>query len=148
VPVVSEVAMNRESATLIPVIHLDSNQADGRVVVYDHDKVFLLTVHEAVKACGMLDKAAAILDQMKALTQKLTTWLTDRRERVRSATLSVKPGGLHFLVVTRGREFDQVLEDDLTDLDIELANSSEYDLLRVNVLALPNVPSESVEAFI
>lgn len=147
VPVALEVAMSTEQATLTPVIHLDGNQTDGRVVVYDDNKVFLLTVQEAVKACGMFDKTGAILDQMKALTQKLKTWVTDRRERVHSASVSVKLSGLQFLVIMRGKAFDQVLEDDLTELDIEVANSAEFDLLRLNVLALPAVPAGSIEPF-
>lgn len=138
-----------KTSTLTPRIHIGHTDPDGEVVVHAGDDRFLFTVQEAVNACGMWNKMAEFQGQMKLLTERLEGWVAARKNAVKEAFLTVKAGGgLLFLVVMAGREYDAVLESDLTELDIEVANHPEFNLLRLNVLAIPDSTPECVEAFL
>lgn len=132
-----------------PAIHLGHSDPDGQVVVHAGDDLFLLTVQEAVNACGAWGKMAAFQSQMKDLIGRLNQWVSARPDKIRDAYFSVKAGGgLFFLVVTKGKKFDSALEDELSDLDMEVANSADLDLLRLSVLAVPDSPAEVVDSFL
>ena len=141
--------MAQSISTRTPAIHLGRNGRDGQVLVYgEGNEKFLLTVQEAIKACGAYSTIAQFQTQMQELTELLSKWTTDRKRLVRDAYLSVKGGGLFFLVVMAGKEFDPDLEDELTALDIEIANSAEFDLLRLDVQAIPDSPPDCVDSFL
>lgn len=132
-----------------PAIHIGRTAPDGHVVVHSGDDLFLLTVQEAVKACGAWLKMAEFQTQMRALMDRLNVWVGEREDKIRDAYFSVKTGGgLFFMVVMRERKYDRDLEDELTELDVEVANATEYDLLRLSVLAIPDSPQECVESFL
>jgi hypothetical protein len=145
---VQEVAVANTTARA-PAIHIGQTAPDGQVVVHSGDDKFLLTVQEAVNACGMWNKMAQFQLQMKALMDRLSHWVEERKATVRDAYLTVKTGGgLFFMVVMAHKKYDPALEDELTALDIEVANSPDYDLLRMSVLAIPDTPPECVESFL
>ncbi len=130
-------------------IHIGHTAPNGQVVVHSGDDVFLLTVQEAVNACGAWNKMAEFQLQMKALLDRLSKWIEENKGTVRDAYFSVKTGGgLFFMVVTSSKKFDPDLEDKLTELDIEVANKDEFNLLRLSVLAIPDSPPECVESFL
>ena len=45
-------------------------------------------------------------------------------------------------------KYDETLDDELTDLDLEVANDDDYNLIRLNVQNLPRASDESVESFL
>jgi hypothetical protein len=131
-----------------PAIHLVQT-AKGQVVIHAGDDLFLLTVQEAVNACGAWHEMAEFQSQMKELMEYLSKWISARMNSIRDAYFSVKTGGgLLFMVVTKTKKFDAELENELTDLDIQVANAPEYNLLRLSVLAIPDSPPECVESFL
>ena len=141
--------MTHSISTRTPAIHLGRDGEDGRVLVYgEGNERFLLTVQEAIKACGAYSTIAQFQTQMQELTELLSKWTTDRKSLIRDAYLSVKGGGLFFLVVMSGKEFDPEFEDELTALDIEIANSADFDLLRLEVFAIPDSPQACVDSFL
>src|SRR5262249_33454495 len=96
-----------------PAIHIGHTDLDGQVVVHSGDDVFLLTVQEAVNACGAWGKMAEFQIQMKALMDRLGQWVTDHKASVREGYFSVKlGGGLFFMVVMWGKKYDPKLEDE------------------------------------
>ena len=132
-----------------PAIHIGHNGLSGQVVVHSGDDTFLLTVQEAVNACGAWSKMAEFQSQMKALLDHLGAWVRARSDSVRDAYFSVKlGGGLFFMVVTKGKNYDPDLEDQLTSLDIDVANAEEFNLLRLSVLAIPDSSADCVESFL
>jgi len=50
--------------------------------------------------------------------------------------------------VTQSKTFDSVFEDELTALDIEVANDSDYSLIGMNVLAIPPLGEDTTHSFI
>jgi hypothetical protein len=53
-----------------------------------------------------------------------------------------------FLAVTRGRQFNEDLERAVTDLDLEVARNSDYNLIRFGVHVLPQCDPETVQSFL
>ena len=95
-----------------------------------------------------MGNAVIFKDQFDLLVSHLAEWLRDRRSDIRDAYLTVCDTGLLFVVVRNSREYERDFEDSLTDLDIEIANDSAYDLIRMDVLALPDVSEDSVRSFL
>lgn len=64
------------------------------------------------------------------------------------AFLTVHDAGLLFLVVQKSKEFSMEFEVALSDLSLEIANDTDFSLIRLTVHALPNCPREVYEAFL
>ena len=62
--------------------------------------------------------------------------------------MTVRDAGLLFLIVLNGTEYDSDFESELTRLDIEIANDSDFDLISLSVLALPKCDTVAVESFL
>ena len=130
------------------IILLDENAAgDVFVIPKDRDK-FILTVEEAVRACRASAESIRFSDQFQSLLDKLAVWLHSHRERIKSAHLTIRESDILLLVMQRQTRFDQELVDALTELDLEIANSEAYDLIKLNTLSTPPVSTESAKAFL
>lgn len=147
-PLLAETDVSTNAANLSPVIRLSASRADGKVLVHtDSNDKFLLTMEEAVKACRAWNHLAEFHRQMDELMGKLSEWVRENAHRAKEAYLGVKPSGLLFLVVMSGKKFDESLEDSLTDLDIEVANSRDFSHLRLDVMAIPDGPRDCIDSF-
>ena len=75
--------------------------------------------------------------------------MQERRGRIHDAYLTLRPTGALFVVVQREAACDHALVDELTDLDIRIANDRErFGLLNLDVLSVPRVSRESLTAFL
>lgn len=139
----------RESKDSRPLIHLDFNDKSSSVYI-DAQKGdrFLLTVQEAVHACGAWSRMAEFQIQMQLLMNRLGKWIADHRAKVKDAYFTVRGSGLFFLVVAKSANYDDELESAMTELDLEIANADDFSLLNLEVLAIPNSPPECVQAFV
>jgi hypothetical protein len=50
--------------------------------------------------------------------------------------------------VQKSEAFNQELEEALTDLDVAIAQDEEFNLIRLNILALPMASEESIGSFL
>ena len=82
------------------------------------------------------------------LLQGLAEWIHTRVDMLSDAYLTVRDAGLLFVVVRKIRRYDSDFEDKLTDLDVEVANNPDYNLIKMDVLALPNSSDESIKSFV
>jgi hypothetical protein len=131
------------------VTQLRFEDKDGLVVVTPEDEDrFSITVEAAIRACQVDQKDAIFRFQFKRMLNQLAAWLTARSEHVAKAFVSVREVGLLFLVVRKARNNDAFFEDDLTDLDLQIAQDPDLDLIRLSVLAIPCSPDEAVESFL
>lgn len=117
------------------------------VIPRDEDK-FCVTVEEAVKACRMVDAGYSFVRQVAELREVLANWIDSRRESIQSAYISFREAGILFVVAQTGTARDNNLADQLSDLDIEIANDERFDLLNVDVLSLPRCSQDSMTAFL
>lgn len=139
-----------DTATTGQTIRLDYFKKGQQVVVTPHDMDrFMLSVQEAATACKVGHQAIRFGKQFEQkLLPRLAGWLRKHERRVRRGLLTTREGRLLFLVVRRQAECDLKLTDDLSDLDMEIAQDHEMSLISLDVLALPDVEDEVAESFI
>jgi hypothetical protein len=128
------------------------DEDDDRSVVVrprDNDK-FMVTSKEAVAACFAYDKfVSGTNKQVAELMGRLSLWVKDHRQYIKSAFVTFRMGNsMLFLVMQKEPLFDPMLSEHLTDLDIEIANDASFDLIDLDVMAIPPVSRESAEAFL
>jgi hypothetical protein len=130
-------------------IRLDYTR-DGSVLVTPSEQDrFVVSIQQAISACSNAETTLKYFRQFtEVLVPKLKEWLKARRPKVQRAFLTYRDGGLLLLVVRKQTPLDGEFTDELTKLDVEIANDPNLDLIRLDVLALPNVPDESVKSFL
>jgi hypothetical protein len=140
--------LNRGAAAP-PIIELHCEDREGRVRVVLPDRhVMVMPIEAAVQACGAFKDQIVFSGQFQLLLDRLAGWIQQRRPIIESAYLTVRDAGLLFVVVRKDHSYDSAFEDQLTDLDLEIANDPDYSLIRLNVLTLPCVSQESVRSFL
>ena len=80
--------------------------------------------------------------------EKLYGWIESRKEIVSSAFISIGQEGILFLVVQKCIKADFALEDQLVELDLEVANDGSFDLIPFNTLLVPLVSDEVLQSFL
>lgn len=121
---------------------------DITVVPEDEDR-FILSVEAAVKACQAHDKTVRFSKQFsESLQKRLAAWISERQEKIFKAFLTIRENGLLFVVVMRGAHYDRAFEDELSNLDLEIANDPELDLIHLDVIALPESSASAYGSFL
>ena len=126
-------------------------RSEGQVTVRQKNRdLFFLSLGEAVAVCANFAKCKAdFTNEVTDLLEKLSGWVTVRRDKIGSAHLTFRrDGSILFLVIQKAVEFDEPLSDELTDLDIEIAMDPAFGLINFDVLAIPAVSTESANAFL
>ncbi len=135
------------SPTRLNSIVLFEDGEDVFVNPQDNDK-FVLTAQDAVRACRAWDKGVQFGRQFEELLNHLSRWIEQNRVHISVAKLNVRQNDILFVVTQKVVERDDVLADQLTELDLEIATDQRFDLISLNVLSLPLVDSESAAAFL
>ena len=112
--------------------------------------MFFVDVTEAALACAAVADFKVFTGQMADLLDKLSDWVKLRRDRLKGAHLTLRQNhrSVLFVIMQKDIPFDAELSDELTDLDIEVANDEAFKLLTLDVLAIPAVSRESANAFL
>lgn len=100
----------------------------------------------AARACRASQKAEFFNNQFQRLLSTLRDWLDGHRTKVRAAYLTVRDRDLLFLCVQKEARFDPELTDSLTELDLHIANDPEFELIDLEVMAVPPLSAESLQA--
>jgi hypothetical protein len=128
------------------VLHAQDHDRTVRVETENEDR-FVMTVGAAIQACKKYEDYEKFTKQSRQLVDKLHAWIAAHGSEVREAYMTLRDSAFLFLVVQTGETFDKALEDSISDLDLEIAQDPDLDLIRLNVLALPNASPESVKSF-
>lgn len=102
----------------------------------------------AARACRAAHKANEFTAQFQGLVAALHTWLGEHRDNVDAAYLAVRERDLLFLVVQKKAPFDADLSDSLTDVDLSIANDSGFELIDLEVMAVPPLSADSLKAML
>lgn len=131
------------------VSYLKYEDRDGSVVVTpDDEDRFMITVEAAIRACQAYHQQAVFRMQFKQTLQKVAEWLRAHESHVGQAYVTVRDAGLLFLVVRKQPQYDSGFEDDLTDLDLQIAQDPDLNLIRLSVLAIPPCTDDGVNSFL
>ena len=130
-------------------IRLLISEADRNVVVEpeDNDK-FVLRVKEAIVACRVLADYKSLFEgQLDHLKNILGAWASKRKEKIHKVFLTLQDARMLFLVVTKQQTYDTQLEEELADLDLEIAQDPECSKINLDVQALPYCAEDSYISF-
>ena len=129
-------------------IQLDYRLRGKVVVTPKNQDRFVITVREAAEACNAWAYRDRFTVQWPALLERLIGWLRENDKDVKKAYLTIRDGGLFFMVIRKHTAYKRGFEDSLTRLDIEIARNSDFDAITLNVMGLPNVSDKAAMSFI
>lgn len=139
-------AQNEETRrSVVPLI--EGEHDDVQVVRLDGDR-FVTTAQQAINFLSLAGKAVEFQRQLKDLLERLYVWVEDRRGEISAAYIVLGGDGITLVVVQRVVEFSFVLEEQLTDLDIEVANDGAFELIPFNTLLVPKVGEAVLKSFL
>lgn len=130
-------------------LHLrpDGGIDDVCVTTSDGDR-FMLSVDEAIASCRFGDQLRQFIEQVGGVTDRLDAWLLQHRGKIDRAYLHIGRDGLDFIAVQRGMAMDPEIQDSLTELDLEIAHNQAFDLIRMDVTALPYCSENASSSFV
>jgi len=131
-------------------IRLKWSEKHRKIIVEgaDEDR-FFISVDEAIEACKIYDreKKALFRKQFEDLLDFLGEWAHQRRNKLEKVFLTIRDAGLLFLLITKRKTYDEHFEEDLTNLDLEIANSDEFSEVLLSIQALPFCNKSNYESF-
>lgn len=128
-------------------LHFQDDGATVRVTPQDKD-LMILSVKEAINACRAFADQIRFKSQFDALLSRIGVWIKSRQERISAAFITTRDAGLLLLIVTKNKAYDDDLESEITDLDIQVANDADFGMIDLSILAIPNSPPETVRSFL
>jgi hypothetical protein len=86
--------------------------------------------------------------QFGLLLDRLAQWIKTQEERISHAIVTLQDGSLAFVVIQKSGKYDEQFQDDLADVDLEIANDPDLDLIQLKTIVLPSVAGDSLQSFI
>jgi len=143
-------------------VHRLRHDSDDRVVVHPSDNdLHVMPAKEAVEAIqrsfSPLNKLMPFIEsgmqttgeQSVVLIERLQNWSKEHSDLISRADIRVRSyNDFLFVVMQKEVPYNFDLSDKLTDLDIEIANNSDFDWITLDVLAIPRCSAEAAQAFI
>jgi hypothetical protein len=131
--------------SVVPLI--EGEHDDVQVIRLDGDR-FVTTAQEAINFLSLAGRAVEFQRQLKELLDRLYDWVEERKERIGSAYIAFGRDGLTLVIVQRAVAFDFTFEDQLTDLDLEVANEQLFRLIPFSTLLVPKVGDAVLKSFL
>lgn len=131
------------------LVHLLEYSDEGGMVTVtpkDRDR-FSIQLNRAIEILQRAAKAEQFRSQFSLLLRTLAEWLKSRDD-VQSAHVTLRDGSLLFLVMRKSADYDEAFEDELSDLDVAIANDTDLDLIRLNIMSLPCVSNDGLRSFL
>jgi len=125
-------------------------QKDRQVIIEPEDRdKFCMTVEDAIDACKVYDrqKKALFRKQFDMLLDFLGGWSYQRKSKLAKVFLTVRDAGLLFLVVLKRKTYDEDFEEELTQLDLKIANSRDFSEILLSVQSLPLCSQSNYDSF-
>ncbi len=130
-------------------IRLRITGKNSQVVIEPEDRdLFVMFVQEAIEACKVYQDYKNIFEkQLEHLKDLLGRWASEHLTKLDGAFLTLLNGRFLFVVVTKQQAFDPALEDELSSLDINIAQDENCSQLNVDVQALPKCDKDAYMSF-
>jgi hypothetical protein len=130
------------------VVQLEWREKDGSIVVTPRDgDRWVIRLNRAIEILGQSGKRERFEHQTKLLQKLLAEWINGHTG-ISSAYLTVRDGAFAFIIVRDTCEYDDEFEDELSALDLRIAEDPDLDLVELNTLALPNISAEALSSFL
>lgn len=130
---------------MVPLI--EDEHDDVQVIRLGGDR-FVTTAQQAINYLSLAGRAVAFQQQLKELLNRIYQWVDDRKQKIAAAYIVSGGDGITLVVVQRVVSFDFAFEEELTELDIEVANNEAFQLIPFNTLLIPNVGDTVLKSFL
>jgi hypothetical protein len=122
---------------------------NGIVVVRPNDEDrFALAVEAAYcGSCPLFQDRALFRAQFERTLQKLARWLTAHKRQIVQARVTLRGTTLQFLVMHKAKRYDTAFQDQLSELDIAIAQDPKLHLIRLASFAVPCRPWGELASF-
>lgn len=123
---------------------------DTRSLCYktEDSHIGVTTVQQAVSRLQFADFVLDSISYLEDVKESLRTWVFAHKDKIETAFLTLQDQHFLFLVITKATNFDDNFEDELSDLDIDIAKKKGESLLHLSVQALPNCGEEQYGSFL
>jgi len=102
-------------------IHLTFRSVEQVVVEPDDNDRFVTTAAEAARACQQAQATKEFQEKFKLFLGHIHEWCKSRGDNIESGYVDVGDGGLRVNICMKADDFDFEFDDQITELDIELA---------------------------
>lgn len=140
------VAIEDEQQTFAPnAVELDWYDEGETVRVFPRDQQRFEIQKD--KAIGALQLASNAELQLDYLLDRLAIWIRAHESHLRDAWLTLRNDRFVFLAISKAPEYNEDLEDAVSDLDLAIANDPDLNLLRMNAMVLPPASTDALSSF-
>jgi hypothetical protein len=130
-------------------IRLKWSEKDGTVVIESSNKdLFCMKVKEVIQACNIQQESKEFESQFNNLKNILGNWIHQRKDKIAKAFVTIRDTRFLLLVITNNVEYDSKFEDELTDLDWDIANTPLLSDISLSVQSLPKCDEDNYHAFL
>ena len=130
------------------IVQLDWSMEGGNVVITPRDQDrFIIKVQRAIEILQQANNVGNFQRQFNLLLRILGEWLRIRDD-IAHAYITLRDGALAFVVVRSSCEYDDDFEDNLSNLDYQIANDPDLDLIKMDAIALPLASEDAIYSFI
>ncbi len=113
-----------------------------------NQKRFEIQKDRAIEILQREKDAELFQQQFALLLERLAEWIQGRETKIANAIVTLQDDRLTFVVVRSEAPYDEQFQDDLADLDVDIANDPDLDLIKLKTLALPIVGGEALRSFL
>lgn len=139
------------------------DDTDNNVMVYPENGEDTHSVTPAEAVVAIMERSSPLGQMMSAaqsqmrilgkqsesLLKRLQSWSVEHSSFICRADIRVQSlDDFLFVVMQKDVPYDFELSSKLTDLDIEVSNDPNFNLITLNVLAIPRCSSDAAQAFI
>jgi hypothetical protein len=114
------------------------------VIAADQDR-FYTTVSHAAHACRVVENQVLWARQFEEFLREIHNWCETQGATVASCFVTWGDGVINVIVVTRGGDYRFSFDDDITSLNVRLANI--HPECPAEVIQIPNGPPEMLRSF-
>ena len=129
-------------------VQLDWSNDNGQITVTPRDEDrFTIKMRRAIEVLQRAEKGDLFNTQFQLLMSILASW-TSQRQDVERSYITIRDGRLAFVVVRNESAYCEEFEDELSDLDIRIANDVDLNLIELDAIGLPKISSPALKSFL
>jgi len=143
--------MENETLDQIPAITLELDwYAEQDVVSVNprDQRRFEIQKDRAIEILQKERERETFQKQFSLLLEHLAQWIRERRGQIEGSYLTLQDGALALVIVKKDVKYDDRFEDELSDLEFQVANDPDLRSIELTVLAVPPVGNDALRAFL